>query len=72
MALIKLNQTIVTAFRENSKVVSSDFSITKNIVALSSLNLSIKLICCFKLGFSYSICWLRFIAINLHCFEKYS
>ena len=35
---------ILTELRENSKVVSSDFSMKKNIVALSSSSLPIKLI----------------------------
>ena len=50
--MIKLNQTTVTAFCENSKVVPSDFSMINNIVALSSSGLPIKLICCFKSRFS--------------------
>ena len=59
------NQTTVAAFCLNSKVVSSDFSLIKNIVAPSfRSSLPIKLICCFKLGFSNSICLLKSIAIN--------
>ena len=46
---------ILRRFCKNSKVVSSDFSIMKNIFALSSSSLSIKLICCLKSGFSNSI-----------------
>ena len=56
---------IITEFDENSKAVSSDFSMIKNIVALSSSSLSIRLIYCFKLGFSNSICLLEAIAISL-------
>ena len=56
---------ILTEFCENSKVVSSDFSMMKNIVALSSSSLSIKLIYCFKSGFSNSLCLLKSIAISL-------
>ena len=66
MALIKQNQITVTAFCENSKVVSYDFSIIKNIVAVvSSSNLPIKLICCLKSGFSNSIYLLKSIAIRM-------
>ena len=61
----KLNQTIVAAFCECSKVVSSDFSVIKNISALLYLSsLPIKLICCLKLGFSNSICLLKSIVIS--------
>ena len=50
------NQTTVAAFCEDPKVVSSDFSMMKNIVAPSSLlSFPMKLICCFKSGFSNSI-----------------
>ena len=60
------NQTNVTAFCENSKVVSSDFSMMNNIVAPSFLsNLPMKLIFYFKSGFSNSFCLLKSIAINL-------
>ena len=58
---------IVTEFCEILKVVSSDFSIMKNIVALCLFqSLPIKLICCgsFKL-----VCFLKSIAINLIFFE---
>ena len=66
MLIIKLNQTTVTAFCENSKVVSSDFSMTKNIVAQLSLSsLPINFICCYKSGFSNSICLFKSIAISL-------
>ena len=54
---------ILTEFFKNSKVVSSDFLIMKNIVALSSSTLPTTLICCFKLGFPNSICFLKSIAI---------
>ena len=57
---------MLTEFCENSKVVSSDFSMMKNIVAPSSLSsLSIKLIYCYKSGFSNSVCLLKFIPISL-------
>ena len=42
--MIKLNQTAVTEFCENSKVVSSVFSMIKNTVALFFSSLLIKLI----------------------------
>ena len=55
--------TIVTVFCEKLKVVSSDFSIIKNIVAPVFLkSLTIKLICC---GSFNLVCLLRSIAINL-------
>ena len=63
--MIKLNQTTVTEFCEKTKVVCSDLSVTKNIVALSSSSLPIKLICCFKSGFYNSTCLLKSIAISL-------
>ena len=54
---------IVTEFYEKSKVVSSDFSMIKNIVAPVFLKcFPIKLICC---GFFNLVCLLRSIAINL-------
>ena len=56
---------ILTEFYENSKVVSSDFSMVKNIVALLSSSMPIKLIYWFKLEFSNSICLLKSIAIDL-------
>ena len=56
---------ILTEFCKNLKVVSSDFSIMKNIVALSSSGLPIKLICYLKSGFSNLICLLKSIAISL-------
>ena len=58
-------QTTTTEFYQKSKVVSSFFSIIKNIFALLSSSLRTKLICCFKSGFSNSICLLKYIAINL-------
>ena len=71
--IIKLNQTIVAAFCECSKVVSSDFSVIKNISALLYLSsLPIKLICCLKSGFliqfaSLSLLQLVFNALkNVH------
>ena len=48
-----------------SKVVSSDFSMMKNIVAPPSPTLLIKLICCFEPGFSNSSFLLKSIAIGL-------
>ena len=56
---------IVTEFCKNSKVVSSNFSIMKNFVALSSSGLPIKLTCCLKPEFFNSICLLKSIAISL-------
>ena len=56
---------ILTEFCKNSKVVSSDFSMIKSIVAQSSSSLPIKLICCFKSEFSNSIYLLKSIAIDL-------
>ena len=57
---------MLTEFCEKLKVVSSDFSMIKNIVApLSSSSLPVKLICCFKSGFSKAICLLKSIAISL-------
>ena len=54
---------IVTEFLEKLKVVSSDFSIIKNIVApLASSSFPIKLICC---GSFNLVCLLKSIAINL-------
>ena len=67
------NQTMVTEFCTNSKVVSSEFSVMKNIAAPCFLSsLPMKLICFFKSGFSNSVCLLKSIAINFQCFEKYS
>ena len=57
---------ILTECCENSNVVSSEFSMMKHIVALVSLSLPIKLICCFKSGFSNLIYWHKSIAINLY------
>ena len=55
-----------TEFCKTLKVVSSNFSMMKNIVApLSSSSLLIKLICCFKSEFSSSISLLKSNAINL-------
>ena len=57
---------MLTEFCENSKVVSSDFSMMKNIVAPSShVSFPTKLIFCLKSEFSYSICLLKSIAIDL-------
>ena len=63
---------ILIEFCKNSKVVSNDFSIMEKIVASSSSSLPIKLIFCFKSGFSNLIYLLKSIAIILRCFEKYS
>ena len=52
-------------FCENSKFVSSHFSMTKNIVALPSSSLPIKLTYSFKSKFSNSICLVDSTAINL-------
>ena len=60
---VYINYTIATEFCEKLKVVSSDFSIMKNIVASVFLkSLSIKLICC---GSFNLVCLLRLIAIKL-------
>ena len=57
---------MLTEFCKNSKVVSSGFSMMKNIVASSSLSsLPIKLIYCYKSGFSNSVCLLKFIPNSL-------
>ena len=57
---------MVAKFCLNSKVVSSDFFMMKNIVATSFLSsLPIKLIFYFKSGFSNSVCLLKSIAVNL-------
>ena len=57
---------IVTEFCEKLKVVSSDFSIIKNIVApLSLSSFPIKLICC---GSFNLVCLLKSIAISLYFF----
>ena len=58
------NQKTLAAFCGNSKVLSSKFSMIKNIVASSFLvGLPMKLIYCFKSGFSNSICLLKSIVI---------
>ena len=60
---VSIIYTIVTEFCEKLKVVCSDFSIMKNIVAPVFLkSLPIKLICC---GSFNLVCLLRSIAINL-------
>ena len=56
---------MLTKFSEKLKVVSSDLSMMKNIVALLSSSLPIKLIYCFKSGFSNSIYLLKSIVISL-------
>ena len=54
---------IVTEFYEKLKVVSSDFSMIKNIVALSIFeSLPVTLICC---GSFNLVCLLKSVAINL-------
>ena len=56
---------MLTEFCENLKVVSSHFSMMKKTVApLSSLGLPVKLICCFKSGFSDWIYSLKSISIS--------
>ena len=53
----------VTEFCEKLKVVSSDFSLIKNIVAPGIFeSLPVKLICC---GFFNLVCLLKSVAINL-------
>ena len=57
---------IVTEFSEKLKVVSSDVSMMKNIVAPVFLrSVPIKLICC---GSFNLVCLLKSIAINLYFF----
>ena len=63
---------ILTEFCENSKLFSSDFSMTKNIAVSSSSSLPIKLISCFKPEFPNSICLLKSIVVSLLRFGKYS
>ena len=56
---------LLTEFCVKLKMVASDFSMMKNIVAsLSSPSLPTKLICCLKSGFSNSICLIKSIAIS--------
>ena len=63
---------ILTEFCKKLKVVSSDFSMMKNIVApLSSSSLPIKLICYFKSEFSNSIYLRKSVAVSLSRFGKY-
>ena len=60
---VSIVYTIVTEFCKKLKVVSSDFPIMKNIVAVVFLkSLPIKLICCQSFNL---VCLLRSIAINL-------
>ena len=61
---------ILTEFCENSKVAFSDFSIMKNIVALSSSSFPPKIVCWLRSGFSNSICFLKSIAISLKCLKS--
>ena len=62
---------ILTEFCEKLRVVSSDFSMMKNIVApLSSSSLPIKLICCFKSGFSNLICLLKSIELAYNALKN--
>ena len=56
---------MLTEFCENSKVVSSNLSMMKSIVAALSSTFPITLICYFKSGFSNLICLLKFTAVNL-------
>ena len=55
---------ILTQFCEKWKVVSSVFSIMKNIATSFFSSSTIKLTCCFKSGFSYLICLLKSFAIT--------
>ena len=55
---------ILKNFCENSKVVSSDFSMIRNIVALSSSGLPIKLISRFKSEFPNANSLLKSVAIS--------
>ena len=58
--------TMLTRICKKSKVVSSDFSMIKKIVApLLLSSLKIKLFCCYKSCFSNSICLLKSTAITL-------
>ena len=60
---VSIIYTIVTEFCIKSKVVSSEFSIMKNIVAPVFLkSLPIELVCC---GSFNLVCLLKSIAINL-------
>ena len=61
---------MLTEICEKLKVVSSDFLMMKSIVALSSSSLPIKLICCFKLGFSNSICCLNLLQLVYNAFKN--
>ena len=55
-----------TEFCEQLKAVSSHFSLIKNTVAALSLSgQPIRFICCFKSGFSNSICLLKSTTITL-------
>ena len=54
------NQTMVAKFWVNLKVVSSDFSMMKNVASSFLSSLPIKLICCFKSGFL-----IQFVCLNL-------
>ena len=64
---------ILTKFCEKLKTVSSIFSMIENVAALLSFSsVPIKLIHCFKSGFSNSNRLLKPIAISLWWFKKYS
>ena len=57
---------MLTKFCEKLKVISSNFSIIKNVVApLSSSILPMKLICPFKSGFFNPVCLVKSITIRL-------
>ena len=61
MIISSKNQTTVATFCENSKVVSSDFLMMKDIVPPSFLvSLSMELICYFLQGFL-----IQFVYLNL-------
>ena len=63
MSCVSIIYMIVTEFSEKLKVVFSDFSMMKNIVALCvAKDLPIKIIC---LGSFNLVCLLKSIAINL-------
>ena len=62
---------MLAEFCENSKVVSSNFSIIKNIVGpSSSSSLPKKIVFCFKSEFSNSVCLLKSIANSFQYFQK--
>ena len=66
------NQTTVAAFCEKSKIVSSDFSMIKNIVAPSFLvSLPMKLICCsLNQGFLIQFAFLNLLQLIFNVFKS--